>query len=303
MSNELSRMTTTGRFSALRYPGGKGKVAKFVAKLIKANGICDGIYVEPYAGGAAVAWELLLTGVVRRVEINDISRPLYAFWHSVLANTDSLCKKIQETPINLEAWDKAKLIFAKPDDHDDLELGFAMFFLNRTNRSGILNGGVIGGRDQTGAWKIDARFNKADLVKRIESIAAVANRVRLTNLDAIAFLNARSPHWSLRTLVYLDPPYYVKGGQLYYDFYGHEDHAAVAKVVTELKNIHWMVSYDDAPEIHKLYDSAQSLRYTIGYSARAHGTGNEAMFFSSGLKIPSVEGSMLEVERSSRVAA
>lgn len=296
-------LTTTGRFSPLRYPGGKGKVARFVASVVRSNGLSDGTYVEPYAGGAAVAWELLLTGVVRRVEVNDISRPIYAFWHSVLNDTDALCRLISDTPVDTEEWAKAKHVFSRPDEHDDLQLGFAMFFLNRTNRSGILNGGMIGGRAQTGKWKIDARFTKPDLLEKIARIANLRSRIKLTNMDAVDLMQARGEAWKIRTLVYLDPPYYVKGGQLYYDSYSHADHAAVAGQVAALDGVRWMVSYDDAPQIHELYAGANWLRYSIGYSAREHGVGSEAMFFSPSLRIPTLEGSMVEVDRSHNLEA
>lgn len=295
-------LTTTGRFSPLRYPGGKGKVARFVASVVRSNGLSDGTYVEPYAGGAAVAWELLLTGVVRRVEVNDISRPIYAFWKSVLDNTDALISMIADTAVNTEEWAKAKHVFGHPEEHDDLQLGFAMFFLNRTNRSGILNGGMIGGRQQTGRWKIDARFTKPDLLDKIARIASMRTRITLTNMDAVAFIESRQQAWSKQTLVYLDPPYYVKGGQLYYDSYSHADHAAVAAKVTAMENVKWMVSYDDAPEIHHLYAGSNWLRYSIGYSARDHGVGSEAMFFHPSLKVPALEGSMVEVARSVKSA-
>ena len=302
MEDDYSTLTTTGRFSPLRYPGGKGKVARFVSAVVRHNGLSDGTYVEPYAGGAAVAWELLLTGLVRRVEINDISRPIYAFWHAVLHHTDELCRLIADTPVDVESWQAAKNTFSAPDAADDLQLGFAMFFLNRTNRSGILNGGIIGGRNQTGRWKIDARYNKRDLLQKIDRIASMRSRIKVSNLDAIAFLDSRLPSWNTKTLVYLDPPYYVKGGQLYYDFYSHKDHAAVAQKVTTMQGVRWMVSYDDAAEIHDLYKGAHWLRYSIGYSARDHAVGSEAMFFDPVLKVPALEGSMKEVARSMVIA-
>ena len=146
-------------FSPLRYPGGKAKLASFVKSIVVTNGLSDGEYVEPFAGGAAVAMELLLQEYVAKIHINDISRPVYTFWKSVLSNTDELCKRIRNTRLTVAAWDKQKAVLSNPDDHDDLQLGFATFYLNRTNRSGILNGGIIGGREQTGAWKIDARYN------------------------------------------------------------------------------------------------------------------------------------------------
>lgn len=132
-------------FTPLRYPGGKGKLAGYVKRLMKANHLLDGEYVEPYAGGAGIALELLLHEYVSRIHINDISRPLYAFWKSVLDRTDEFCDLVSNTPISVKVWDKQKRILANAADHDDLALGFATFFLNRTNRSGILNGGIISG--------------------------------------------------------------------------------------------------------------------------------------------------------------
>lgn len=287
----------TGRFSPLRYPGGKGKLARFVAEVVRLNRLQDGLYVEPYAGGAAVACELLLTGMVRRIHINDLSRPVYAFWRSVLDHTDELARMITDTPLDVETWSKMKRTFTNPESIPDLELGFATFYLNRTNRSGILNGGPIGGHAQTGRWGIDARFNRQELVDRINRIARVRSRVEITNLDAVALLRSHSAKWPSRTLVYLDPPYFAKGPDLYYNSYKHDDHAGVAQAVRELKNQSWLVSYDDVIPIHSLYSAESWLQYQIGYSARRRTQGREAMFFSPGLQIPPVQGSMIEIER------
>ncbi len=295
--SDRSYMTQSGRFSPLRYPGGKGKLARYIASVIETNSLSDGTYVEPYAGGAAIAWELLLTGVVRRVEINDISRSIYSFWQSALFRTDELCRMISDCRVDVETWDRCKASFQRANDEEELALGFSVFFLNRTNRSGILNGGIIGGRAQTGAWAIDARFNKTQLVERIERIAMARSRITVSNQDAVQFLARRSPEWGRKTLVYLDPPYYVKGGQLYYDSYKPEDHAAVAAAVRLLDRSPWIVSYDDVPPIHDLYGSERWLRYAIGYSARERAVGLEAMFFSRSLQVPAVAASMIEIAR------
>lgn len=297
MTDRSSRLTTTGRYSPLRYPGGKGKLARFVGDVIRENGLSDGLYVEPYAGGAAVAWELLLTGAVRKVVVNDLSLPIYTFWKCVLDRTDELVALISDTPVTVATRDRQKAVFASADAADELELAFATFFLNRTNRSGILNGGMIGGRDQTGEWKLDARYNKVELIQRIERIARARRRVSLTRLDAVEFLKSYSATWGQKTLVYLDPPYFEKGPDLYYNFYKHDDHAGVALAVEQLRGVSWLVSYDDAGPIHSLYDTASWLQYTIGYSARNRVRGREAMFVSAGLKIPSVSGSMVEIDR------
>jgi len=278
-------------FSPLRYPGGKGKLAAYIKALLKDNELLDGDYVEPYAGGAAIAMELLFHEYVSRVHINDLSRPIYAFWKSALCYTDRLCQLVRDTPLTLKSWDKQKKIFSHQDDFDDLALGFATFFLNRTNRSGILNGGIIGGRDQTGKWKIDARFNRGELIHRIESIAKMKSRIRLTRMDALDFIKARMPSWPDKTLIYLDPPYYAKGRDLYYDFYQPGDHEKVQQFVTrELSHKRWVVSYDNVAAIRALYKGCQQITYGIGYSARNAREGLEAMYFSNSLQVSALVG-------------
>lgn len=266
------------------------------------NGLQDGHYVEPYAGGAAVAMELLLTGIVRRITINDLNKPVHSFWHCVLNNHNELVDRIRSQPVNMETRDWAKEVVGNASASVN-ELGFATFFLNRTNRSGILNGGPIGGRDQSGPWKIDARYNKDDLVRRIERIAKMRGRITLENRDAVELLKNQAPLWGKKTLVYLDPPYYDKGRDLYYNFYKHDDHANVAFATHSLRGVKWIVSYDDVIPIHDLYQSDACLQYTIGYSARERGRGAEAMFFSPELVIPPVRGSMIETRRWNSVEA
>ena len=280
-------------FTPLRYPGGKGKLAAYIKRLMKVNGLLDGEYVEPYAGGAGIALELLFHEYVASIRINDVSRPVHAFWKAVLNHTDELCKLVIDTPLTVRVWDKQRRILENAADHDDLALGFATFFLNRTNRSGILNGGIIGGRDQTGPWKIDARYNAHELAYRIESIARMKGRIHLTRQDALRFLKSGVIRWPEKTLIYLDPPYYVKGRDLYYDFYKPQDHAHVADfVMTSIKQQRWIVSYDNAPAIRELYKGSPHIVYDIGYSARSSRLGSEVMFFGDGLKVPSIVGSI-----------
>jgi DNA adenine methylase len=283
-------------FTPLRYPGGKAKLAAFVKAIIKENKLFDGDYVEPYAGGAGIALELMFQEYVNKIHINDVSQPVYAFWKSVLKDTDELCRLVKDTRVTVSAWDKQKKIFANPKDYTSVQLGFATFFLNRTNRSGILNGGIIGGRDQTGPWKIDARYNADELIFRIESIAKLKSRIKLSHSDALSFLKFGLTKWPKKTLIYLDPPYYEQGRELYYDYYNPEDHADVAKLITaKMKSKHWIVSYDNAPQIKRLYAGYSSLVYNIGYSARETKTGKEVMFFSPKLSIPDLEGPIRRV--------
>lgn len=274
-------------FTPLRYPGGKAKISGFVKRVIEANGLLDGEYVEPYAGGAGIALELLVQEYVRKIHINDVSRPIYAFWKSIFDHTDEFTRLVRNTKVTISTWNRQKKILAHPDDHGDLKLGFATFFLNRTNRSGILNGGVIGGKDQTGPWKIDARYNVGNLIYRIESIAKFRRRVSLSCEDALEFMGKRLKSFPEKTLIYLDPPYYVKGKDLYLDFYTQSDHASIAKFVAEhISRQKWIVSYDNVAPIRNLYSNHEHIIYELGYSAREVRKGSEVMFFCDSLKIP-----------------
>ena len=288
MSEDGPRIGRTGRYSPLRYPGGKGKLAKFMAAVVRANGLSDGRYIEPYAGGAGIAWELLITGVVRRVLINDISQHVCAFWICVLQHTEELCRQIRNVPLTMEEWDRQKEIFRRPEDASTLELGVSCFYLNRTNRSGILNGGMIGGRKQEGEWRMDARFNREDLIRRIVKIADFANRIETSRADALVFLRERSGELGKKDLIYVDPPYFEKGRLLYYDAYEPGDHVEVAKVLSGLETPRWVVSYDNVDAIRRLYAFAPRLQYTIGYTARERKQGHEVMFFSKGMAVPEI---------------
>ena len=283
-------------FTPLRYPGGKAKLAEYVKEIIRANKLYDGEYVEPYAGGAAIGLELLFQVYVTRIHINDLSQPVYAFWKSVLNDTDELCRLIKNTRLSVASWDRQKRIFAHPKDHNYLELGFATFFLNRTNRSGILNGGIIGGRDQTGPWKIDARYNSNELIFRVQSIAKMRKHIKLTRSDALALLRHGLPKWDKKTLIYLDPPYYAQGRELYYDYYKPDDHAELSKfIAAKMSNRFWMVSYDNQAAIRKLYSEFRSVVYNVGYTAREMRTGKEVMFFSPKLDIPQLVGPVRQI--------
>ena len=294
MTDSAPRRLT--HFTPLRYPGGKGKLAAYVKEIIRANALFDGDYVEPYAGGAGIALELLFQEYVGRIHINDLSRPVYSFWKAVLNDTDELCRLIKNTRLSVASWDRQKRIFANPADHSYVQLGFATFFLNRTNRSGILNGGVIGGRDQTGPWKIDARYNADELAFRVESIAKMRKRIKLTQSDALALLRHNLPKWDAKTLVYLDPPYFDQGRKLYYDYYKPDDHAALASFIeTNMRYRSWIVSYDNVTPIKNLYSGFRSIVYDVGYSARDVRIGKEVMFFAPGMAIPEIAGPIKQV--------
>jgi len=290
-------------FTPLRYPGGKGKLAAYVKEIIRTNKLFDGDYAEPYAGGAAIGLELLFQEYVTTIHINDLSGPVYSFWKAVLNDTEELCRLVKNTRLSVASWDRQKRIFSHPRDHTYTELGFATFFLNRTNRSGILNGGIIGGRDQTGPWKIGARYNADELVFRIESIAKMRRRIKLTRSDALALLKRGLSLWPAKTLIYLDPPYFERGRELYYDYYRENDHAQLARFIgTKMSGRHWIVSYDNVEPIKELYAGFRNITYNVGYSAREARTGKEVMFFSPQLVIPQLIGPVRQIGKVREVA-
>ncbi|MDP2028913.1 MAG: DNA adenine methylase [Thiobacillus sp.] len=277
--------------SPLRYPGGKTKLTEYVKALFRHNNLMDGVYVEPYAGGASIALELAIQEFASHVHINDIDTSVWAFWYSVLNDTERLCRMIADTPVTMETWFVQRDIQKKKDATDTLALGFSTFFLNRTNRSGILKAGVIGGKNQDGNFKIDARYKKDDLIGRIQVIAQHQDRISLHRLDAIDLLTRIVPTLPDNTLVYLDPPYYVKGGDLYEHHYKHDDHTAVAAAVSKIRQ-HCMVSYDDVPAIRDLYRDYQYVSYSLSYCAQNRYRGTEAIFLGRSLECPGLRASM-----------
>ena len=272
----------------LRYPGGKGKLTNFVKLIFTENDLLDGHYVEPFAGGAGVALSLLFQEYVIHIHINDLNKSVYSFWHSVINETEELCRLINDTPVTIEEWRRQRLIQISSDAVSMLELGFSTFFLNRTNRSGIIKAGVIGGKDQTGEWKLDARFNKKDLISRIMMVANYRSKISIYNENAADFLLNTVPLLPENTLVYLDPPYYVKGKDLYENHFTHKDHESLAEIVKGSIRQRWMVSYDFVPQIAQMYSDYRQIDYLLSYSASQRYKGAELMVFDHLLSIPEV---------------
>jgi len=275
-------------YTPLRYPGGKRKLANFFKIIIKKNRLSDGHYIELYAGGAAVALELLFDEFVSHIHINDLDRAIYAFWYTALYETGELCERIQNVNVTMDEWYRQREIQEQADNIPLLTLGFSTFFLNRTNRSGIILGGVIGGKGQDGPYKIDARFNKNNLIQRIKRIGRYRSRITIYNKDAADLINNTLPILPDRTLVYLDPPYYSKGKGLYKNSYKHQDHEQIAKLITEVGR-RWIVTYDNTPKVRSMYANCPSIIYDLHYSAADRYQGSEVMFLCDTLELPTID--------------
>ncbi|TDB39278.1 MAG: DNA adenine methylase [Deltaproteobacteria bacterium] len=274
--------------SPLRYPGGKAILSEFLADVIESNGLQDGAYVEPYAGGAGAAFNLLFGEHVQRIVLNDADPCISAFWKAVLNRKDELIRLIKETPVTIDEWKRQRDIYRHQARHSRINVAFASFYLNRCNRSGIMvNGGPIGGFDQRGKWKLDARYNRNELIRRIEKIHLYRDRIEIHNLDAIDFLkNVVAQSEEIRnTLVYLDPPYFLKGRELYLNHYQPEDHAQLAAFIKR-QGFRWIMSYDDMAEIRSLYEDCNTIPFLIDYSAHSRKQGKELLVYMDDLVLP-----------------
>lgn len=250
--------------SPLRYPGGKSKFVPVIKQILEQNN-CFGHFVEPYAGGSSVALAMLFEGCCTDIHLNDLDAGIYSFWKSVIEDTDNLIRLIQDTPITLEEWNKQKAILFNANSPSVLELGFATFFLNRTNRSGILKAGIIGGKEQSGKYKLSDRFNKSDLIQRIEKIAEKSSQIHLYHENAEDWILTLDQFVPSSSLVYADPPYYVQGSSLYREFYRPENHRRLKSSLDALK-LPWLLSYDNVDEIKELYCDYQQKEVSFSYS-------------------------------------
>jgi DNA adenine methylase len=277
-------MSTT--HTPLRYPGGKSGLSDFLARIAFAGEMRYANYVEPYCGGAGAAINLLLREVVSDVFLNDRDRSIYCFWKAVLSQTEELCDRIDGARLFVEEWARQRQIWRRPHRHSVLDVGFACFFLNRVNRSGVLSAGLIGGKEQSGKWLMDARFNREHLIAKVRRIGRYRNRIHVSNLDAELFLKRTVAALARPTLIYLDPPYFAKGRCLYENHYSPEDHKRLAHYLRSGVLRHWLVSYDVTPVITDLYKGLRRLTYRLNYSAARRYAGREIAFFSPDLRLP-----------------
>jgi DNA adenine methylase len=267
-----------GTLSPLRYPGGKASLAGLFADIIATLEIADAKYVEPYAGGAGAGVALLREGIVNELVINDFDPAVHAFWHSIVHSNAGLLQMLDLTPVTIPEWLRQREIYRARDTSDLLSLGFAFFYLNRTNRSGVLTGGVIGGLKQSGTYKIDARFNKSMLRARIAALGALSDRITVTDYDGRTVIR----HYSNdpNVFMYIDPPYVGAGSRLYLNAFDARDHTNLASVISEITQAHWLITYDVAALVMSLYRNFHMRKYDLNYSAHHPGRASELMITS-----------------------
>jgi DNA adenine methylase len=276
--------TVPTTLTPLRYPGGKTQFYPLIKDLLKNNDLIEHTYIEPFAGGAGIAIKLLINKDVERIVINDIDPAIYAFWYSVLYHTDDLCSLIEKTPVTIDQWKKQKKIYNK-EKSKILEKGFATLFLNRTNISGIIKGGIIGGLQQAGVYGIDARYTKNTLIKKIETIGKLRGKIDIYNLDAVNLFNLEKIQKLKKTFVYFDPPYVSKGIGLYENSFSEEDHKKLASMIKKCSR-KWVVTYDVHSLITELYAGFRHDYLDLNYSINQKRRAKEYIFFSNNIILP-----------------
>lgn len=281
-------MSRPNTYSPLRYPGGKAIIAKYLRKIIKLNSIDHCNYYELYAGGAGAALDLLFSGDVERIILNDADKHIYYFWDAVLNQSKQLIEKIEGCNLTIDEWRKQRMIYDTYHEHSPLDIGFSTFFLNRCNRSGILSkAGPIGGFKQDGNYKLDARFNKEGLIKRIQLIVERKDTIEIHNDDTLDFIDKHQKTLSQKsTFMYLDPPYYNKGKSLYLNYYTHKDHEELRDLLLEYRDVNWLVSYDYADEIRQLYEAFITREFELNYSLQNKRKASELFIYSDKIEIP-----------------
>lgn len=285
MKNKTTK-TIHGFSSPLRYPGGKTRLASKLSEVIEKNFKQDEkvILVEPYAGGAGASLALLFASKVDKIIINDLDNSIYTFWKIAVLDTDYLINRIKRTEITLNEWKKQKAIYLS--SKNDYKLAFATLFLNRTNRSGIMDGGPIGGMGQLGEWKINARFTKKTIIGRLEKIKEFKSKIKVCNSDGIKLLKQLEQHKKIKQyFIFLDPPYFQKAQSLYLNHYNNKDHKELSKFLEKSPLKKWIMTYDDVSYIKNLYSKMRTKRFAIQHNAYKSKIGREVMIFPKNINL------------------
>jgi DNA adenine methylase len=283
------RTTRPSYDSPLRYPGGKSSLTGFLSRALTSLNLSEATYVEPFAGGAGAGISLLLQGRVARVVINDLDPAVHAFWSSITTRGAEFADRVEQIPLTLDEWRNQREIYRRGSGVmvDEFALGFAFFYLNRTNRSGVLNAGVIGGKAQAGRYKIDARFNREQLASRLRAIHELRDRVYVTSRDGRAVIERYAA--AKNTFVYVDPPYVQMGGSLYLNSFRESDHMLLATCLNRNSDAHWVLTYDDVPLIRDSYADRFMTTFELNYAASNRGKASELMILSDALAKQLVE--------------
>lgn len=271
--------------SPLRYPGGKSALAGLLREIRRLNGLGALATAEPFAGGAGASLALLYSEATHEIHVNDADPAIRDFWWSVVHQSKRFLETLKKRRVSMAEWRRQREIYRSTARVSRLRRGFAAFYLNRCNRSGIImNGGPIGGVCQLGHWKLDARFNKEDLQRRCEKLAEYRSRIHVSGRDGIDFIAGLE---ASTTFFFVDPPYFVKGKTLYLSALNEQYHEALAKRLKGMKHEAWVLTYDDCPEVRRMYSRWATVRpFSLRYAAAERRGGKEVLIAPRWMRLP-----------------
>ena len=258
----------------LRYPGGKTQLYNFVAQIIKDNHYTT--LIEPCAGGANLSLSLLQNKIIDHAIINDFDKGIYSLFFNIVKRPQQLITKIEQVPFDVDTLYQPFILeyYQKIKEHytanyngytnTSLDLAFEFLFLNRTNYSGIISGRPIGGLNQDGKYKLNCRFNKKTLIKKINLIHSLKDKIILCNQDANQLLN--NLQLNNQTLAFIDPPYVKQGNSLYSLGFTKAQHKQLADTINHLSTP-YIVTYDNDKLIKDIYPHQNLYFYNLKYSS------------------------------------
>ena len=239
----------------LRYPGGKTWLLGYVRKFIEFHKLESLTVIEPYAGSASISIGLLNNNIVDRAYLCEKDPLIVAFWNAILKHNDELVESLRLLEVSLDTWHSFKKYLSREaaEKFNIQDLALAFLFYNRANFSGIINAGPLGGKKQISQYKIDCRFNKERLVKKIKKLGEFTDRIQVVLGDGVQFMKSTLSSSDIDNLFfYVDPPYYNAGKVLYRHYFTEKDHTDLSDFLKSLDSP-WLLSYDDSEIIKSLY--------------------------------------------------
>lgn len=255
------------RLSPYRYPGGKSKVIDYLYWHLESKK--TGVLISPFTGGGSFELAMLEAGVVDKIHMNDLDPGVFSFWWVLKHMPFELINRIEEKLPTHEEYFQAQQLIKNDYKHADLiEAAWASFLVNRLAYSGVFKANPLGGKFGTSNDLLQ-RWNPHDLVKRINKIHSMADQIKVTQLPAIELIE--ESYWNENATLFIDPPYVVKGKDLYHCYFTEDDHIELSQILDSLHmgfpGADVVVTYDYCELLNTLYRSP--VRRVVGrvYSA------------------------------------
>ncbi len=248
--------------SFFRYPGGKSKLRNQITNKLNLLSTEKGLeYREPFFGGGSIGLRLLQDKAdLSKIWVNDFDPGVASLWTSLIRHPDQLKFWVKKFTPSVAKFDEFKNELTQNNpvlntEKQIVEFGFKKLAIHQISYSGLgtKSGGPLGGRDQKSDYKIDCRWSPDYICKKIDALNIKFKKLSVRNdcctqLDFSDLINDTK----MDALIYLDPPYYDKGNDLYQCGFQEKDHIRLADCLKKTKH-KWLLSYDDCKEVRDLY--------------------------------------------------